>query len=186
MGKHVVKVHWKPFQPNPTMPKKGMGRKEYREKKFGGTKAVEEMDRRMNSVGVEAGIPFALDKIKKSPNTFDAHRLIWWAGVKGVQEAVVECLFRAFFTEGRDIGDRAVLADIAASAGLERAAALNFLASGEGVKEVQADEQKGREIGVDAVPFFIIGGKYAVPGAQGPEVFLEAFEELSRSAAMGS
>jgi len=160
------------------MPREGMSRKEYREKKFGGPKAVEEMDRRMNQVGAEEGIPFALDKIQKTPNTFDAHRLTWLAGQEDVQEKVVDGLFRAFFTEGRDIGDRSVLADIGATAGLDRDAVTKFLAGDEGAAEVRAEEQRGREKGVDAVPTFVIGGKFVVSGAQAPEVFLEAFRSL--------
>jgi predicted DsbA family dithiol-disulfide isomerase len=153
-----------------------MDRKEYREKKFGGPEAVQEMDRRMTAVGAEEGIPFALDKIQRTPNTFDAHRLIWLAGREGVQEQVVDGLFRAFFTEGRDIGDRAVLTEIGAAAGLEGAA--EFLESDRGAQEVRDEERRGRELGVDAVPTFIIGGKYLVSGAQRPEVFLEAFRSL--------
>jgi len=153
-----------------------MDRKEYREKKFGGAKTVEEMDRRMTAVGAQEGIPFALDKIRRAPNTFDSHRLMWLAGREGAQEKVAEGLFRAFFTEGRDIGDRAVLAEIGRAAGLDDVA--EFLESDRGVKEVRDEEKKGREIGVDAVPTFIIGGKYLISGAQSPEVFLEAFRSL--------
>jgi predicted DsbA family dithiol-disulfide isomerase len=160
------------------MPKDGMDRKEYREKKFGGPKAVEEMDRRMNAVGAAEGIRFALDKIRKSPNTLDAHRLAWLAEREGVQEAVVDGLFRAFFTEGRDIGDRAVLADVGAAAGLDRGVVTAFLESDEGTKEVAAEEAEARKMGVEAVPTFIIGGKFAVSGAQNPEVFVEAFRSL--------
>ena len=177
-GYHTFDIRWKPFQLNPDMPREGISRKEYRERKFGSAKAVEEMDRRMLAVGAEEGIPFALDKIEKTPNTFDAHRLTWLAGEEGVQEAVVDGLFRAFFTRGRDIGDRAVLADIGARAGLDRAAVENFLRSDEGVKEVRAEEEKARAIGVDAVPTFIIGGKHLISGAQTPEVFLEAIRSL--------
>ena len=169
-------MEWKPFQLNPAMPRDGMDRKEYREKKFGGPKAVEEMDRRMTAVGAEEGIPFALDRIRRTPNTFDAHRLTWLAGREGVQEKVVDGLFRAFFTEGRDIGDRAVLTEIGEAAGLEGVA--KFLESDRGAKEVREEERKGREIGVEAVPTFIIGGKFLVSGAQRPEVFLEAFRSL--------
>lgn len=179
-GGHEVRVRWKPFQLNPGMPKEGMSRKEYREKKFGSPQKVEELDRRMMGVGAEEGIPFALDRIQKTPNTFDAHRLLWKAGQEGVQDAVADGLFRAFFTEGRDLGDRTVLADIAAAAGMNREAVAAFLDSDQGSKEVRAEEQKGREIGVEAVPTFIVGGKYLISGAQTPEVFLEAFAELTK------
>src|SRR5437763_4387673 len=160
------------------MPQEGMSRKEYRERKCGGAAAVAEMDRRMMAVGAEEGISFALDKIQKSPNTFDAHRLTWLAGREGVQEKVVDGLFRAFFIEGRDIGSRDVLSDIGAGAGLDRDAVKKFLESDEGAKEVRDEEQRVREIGVEAVPTFVVGGKFLVSGAQSPEVFLEAFRSL--------
>jgi predicted DsbA family dithiol-disulfide isomerase len=155
-----------------------MDRREYREKKFGGPEAVEEMDRRMIAVGAQEGIRFALDRIRTTPNTFDAHRLTWLAGREGVQDAVVDGLFRAFFTEGRDIGDRAVLIEIGADAGLDRDALRKFLESDAGAEEVRAEEAAAREAGVDAVPTFIIGGKFLVSGAQNPDVFLDAFRSL--------
>ena len=163
-----------------------MSRKEYRERKFGSPQVVAEMDRRMMAVGAQEGIAFALDKIQKTPNTFDAHRLLWKAETEGVQDAVADGIFRAFFTEGRDIGRPAVLTDIAAAAGMDRQKVSAFLASDEGSRDVRAEEDRGRQIGIDAVPAFIIGGKYLVGGAQSPEVFLEAFDELTRSTAKGS
>jgi predicted DsbA family dithiol-disulfide isomerase len=162
------------------MPKEGMGRKEYRERKFGSEKVVAELDRRMMDVGKQEGIPFALDRIQKTPNTFDAHRLIWHAGRRDRQNDVVDGLFRAFFTEGRDIGDRAVLVDVAAKAGLEQADVARFLDGEEGAREVRAEEAKARDIGVEAVPFFTIAGRFAVAGAHEPDAFLEAFEELAK------
>jgi len=182
-GRHEIHVHWKPFQLNPGMPREGMARKEYRERKFGSEQVVAELDRRMLAVGRQENIPFALDKIEKTPNTFDAHRLIWWAEQSDAQDAVVESLFRAFFTQGRDIGDRNVLADVASDAGLDRDAASSFLHGKEGTTEVRADESKSRDLGVEAVPFFMIGGRFAVAGAHEPASFLEAFEELERISA---
>jgi len=164
------------------MPREGMSRKEYFERKFGGGKTVEEMNRRMTAVGIQEGISFALDRIERTPNTFDAHRLGWYATRKGRGEEVAEGLFRAFFTQGRDIGDRAVLADIGAAAGLDRAELERFLASDEGVREVREEERQARQNGIDAVPTFIIGGKIAVTGAQSPDVFLEAFHSLTQEA----
>lgn len=157
-----------------------MSRREYRERKFGGPEAVAEMDRRMIAVGAEEGIAFALDRIERTPNTFDAHRLAWHAAREGRQEAVVDALFRGYFTEGRDIGDREALADLAASAGLDRGRIPAFLESDEGVQEVRAEEEQVRRLGIQAVPFFIMGGRYAVQGAQPPDVFLEAFDALGR------
>jgi predicted DsbA family dithiol-disulfide isomerase len=179
-GKHEIRVHWKPFQLNPGMPKDGMARAEYRLKKFGSEKVVAELDRRMIAVGKQENIPFALDRIQRTPNTFDAHRLIGWAGKKGVQDAVVEGLFRAFFTEGRDIGDRKVLAAVARDAGLDAAA---FLDGDEGSEDVRAEEARARELGIQGVPFFTIAGRFAVSGAHEPDTFLEAFDELEKQTA---
>lgn len=182
-GRHEIRVHWKPFQLNPGMPKEGMGRKEYRERKFGSEKVVADLDRRMLAVGRQEGIPFALDRISKTPNTFDAHRLIWWSGRNGSQDLVVDGLFQAFFTQGRDIGNRAVLEEVAGEAGLDRAAVAPFLEGPDGVREVHEEEAKARDLGVEAVPFFVIGGRFAVSGAHEPDSFLEAFGELERLSA---
>lgn len=160
------------------MPRQGMSRREYYEKKFGGGRNVEEMNRRMTAVGAQEGIPFALDKIEKTPNTFDAHRLTWLAARKGLEEAVVDGLFRAFFIQGRDIGDRGVLAEVGAEAGLDRADVVRFLESDEGTKQVREAERTALSLGVDAVPTFIVGGRFAISGAQSPDVFLEAFRSL--------
>ena len=162
------------------MPREGIGRREYRERKFGGPEAVAEMDRRLTAVGAEEGIAFALDRIERTPNTFDAHRLAWHAQREGRQEAVVDALFRGYFTEGRDIGDRGTLSDLASEAGLDRGRVRDFLEGDEGAREIRAEEERVRRLGVQAVPFFILGGRYAVQGAQPPEVFVEAFDALAR------
>jgi predicted DsbA family dithiol-disulfide isomerase len=182
-GKLRFRVTWKPFQLNPGMPKEGMARQEYRRLKFGSEQVVDELDRRMTAVGKQEGIPFALDRIQRTPNTFDAHRLIWWAEQNQAQDVVVDALFRAYFTQGRDIGDRKVLVDVAAESSLNRAEAAAFLESDRGMKEVSKEEGKARNLGVEAVPFFVIGNRFAVAGAHPPERFLEAFEELGRSSA---
>ncbi len=118
LGWDDVPVHWKAFQLNPDMPRGGMDRKEYRTKKFGSLEHAQRLDAHMMAVGAKENIEFHFDRIEKAPNTFDAHRLIWIAGREGVQDKVVETLFRAYFTEGRDIGDLETLEEIARSAGL--------------------------------------------------------------------
>src|SRR5262245_25329863 len=116
-AKHEVWVRWLPFQLNPTMPRAGISRREYRTRKFGSWERSLELDARVFEVGKSEGIPFAFDRIERTPNTLNAHRLIWLAGKEGVQDAVVESLFRAYFTEGRDIGQRQTLLDVVAKAG---------------------------------------------------------------------
>src|SRR5260370_32081286 len=103
---HEVRVRWLPFQLNPQMPKEGINRKDYRTAKFGSWERSLELDAKMNAVGETGGIHFALDRIERTPNTLDAHRLIWLAAKEGVPDAVVEALFPSHFTEGRDIRNR--------------------------------------------------------------------------------
>jgi predicted DsbA family dithiol-disulfide isomerase len=175
-GQHQVRVRWHPFQLNPRMPKEGMNRRDYRTAKFGSWEKSLALDAQMKEVGAGEGIAFALDRIGRTPNTLDAHRLIWLAGEAGVQDAVVEALFRAYFCDGRDLSNRETLLDMAAGAGLSRARAQEVLDSGEGLDAIRTAEERARELGVQGVPFFVINGELALSGAQKPEVFLAAFE----------
>jgi len=174
---HEVRVRWLPFQLNPTMPKEGISRKEYRTKKFGSWERSQELDAQMVAVGGEEGIHFALDRIERTPNTLDAHRLIWLADKEGVQDAVVEALFRGYFTEGRDISNRHTLIDVVAEAGLDRGKAEGVLIRGEGLEAIKEAEELARRFRVEGVPFFIVNGKITLGGAQQPDAFLEAFRQ---------
>ena len=167
-----VKVRWLPFQLNPQMPKEGASRREYRTTKFGSWERSQELDAKVVAVGKEEGILFAFDRIERTPNTLDAHRLIWLAEKEGVQDAVVETLFRAYFTEGRDISDRQMLLDVVAEAGLDRGKAEGVLTSGGGQEAIREAEELARRVRVEGVPFFVINGKVALSGAQPPEAFL--------------
>src|SRR5262249_55019338 len=115
-GRHEVRVRWLPFQLNPRMPTEGVSRREYRTKKVGSWERSQELDARVAAAGEADGIHFAFDRIERTPNTLDAHRLIWLAERQGVQDSVVEALFRAYFTEGRDISSRQPLLDVVAEA----------------------------------------------------------------------
>jgi predicted DsbA family dithiol-disulfide isomerase len=119
-------VHWNPFQLNPDMPKEGRDRIAYRVQKFGSAERARELDERVAGAAANAGLSFRQDLMLRTPNTLDAHRLIWLAGREGMQDAVVEALFVAYFTQGRDVGDHAVLADCAAEVGMDRAAVADF------------------------------------------------------------
>ena len=171
-----VRVHWLPFQLNPSMPKEGISRKEYRTKKFGSWERSQELDARVAAEGKAEGIDFAFDRIERTPNTLDAHRLIWLADKEGVEDAVAERLFRAYFTEGRDIGKRQELIDIVVEAGLGRGKAEAILNSDEGMEAIKEAEERSRRFQVDGVPFFIVNDKITLSGAQQPQAFLEAFE----------
>jgi predicted DsbA family dithiol-disulfide isomerase len=170
-----VTLRWLPFQLNPAMPKEGVSRREYRTKKFGSWERSQELDARVVAVGEAEGISFAFDRIEGTPNTLDAHRLIGLAGEQGVQDAVVEALFRAYFAEGRDISSRQTLLDVVADAGLDRRKAEVVLESDEGMEAVKQAEAPARRFRVEGVPFFLIHGTVTLSGAQQPEAFLEAF-----------
>jgi len=180
-GQHEVQVHWHPFQLNPTMPKDGISRKEYRVRKFGSWERSLELDTKVIIVGRAEGIHFSFDKIGRTPNTVDAHRLIWLADQHGCQDAVVEALFRANFTEGRDIGNRQTLIDIASAAGLGRQITESMLASDEGIDVISNARELSQRHLVTGVPFFIINNAITLSGAQEPETFLDAFRQVGGS-----
>ncbi len=175
-------VSWRPFELNPTLPKDGMARLEYLEAKFGSLDSFRIMEERLLEAAAEEGIPFAFDKIAKTPNTFLAHRLIWYARKAGYQDQVVESLFRGYFEEGADVGSLPALAELAGRAGLEAKA---FLEGDEGSAEVRAEELAGQRLGIRAVPYFLLNRAYGLSGAQPVERFVSALEHVvaQRSAA---
>lgn len=173
-------VFWRPFQLNPTMPKEGMDRREYLEAKFGGPGEMQAIQNRISEAGASAGIEFAFERIARTPNTFDAHRLIWFAQQQGRQDAAVEELFHGYFTEGLTIGEAGVLVSLAGRAGLDVAAVGRFLASHDGIEAVRQEEARGRQLGIRGVPYFVFNGKTALSGAQPVETFLEAIEQTTR------
>jgi predicted DsbA family dithiol-disulfide isomerase len=176
-GREQVRVRWHPFQLNPRMPKGGMNRQEYRTAKFGSWERSLALDAQVAEAGRGEGIPFAFDKIERTPNTLDAHRLIGLADKEGVQDAVVEALFRAYFVEGRDISQTTVLLDVVAGAGLDRGQAEATLSGDEGLAAIRAAEEQARRSGVQGVPFFLINNTVALSGAREPSAFLDAFEQ---------
>ena len=168
------RVTWRPFELNPQMPKAGIDRREYRMRKFGSWERSLQMDAQLTEVGRSVGIQFRYDLMKRTPNTFDAHRLIWLAGQMGVQDAMVETLFRGYFSEGRDIGDANVLAGLASEAGIDRARADALLAGPEGSAEVAAEEEVAMRGGLSGVPTFVLEGRVLFSGAQSPELIAQA------------
>jgi len=173
-------VSWHPFQLNPDLPREGIDRRSYLEAKFGGPERADEIYKRVRAAGKSVGIDFAFDRIDRQPNTLDVHRLISWAQARGDPEELVERLFRAYFLDGRSIGDREVLAAIAGEAGLPAEAARAHLDSDEGVDTIAAMDQRVRELGVTGVPFFIFDGRVAVSGAQEPPVLVAAMEQAGK------
>lgn len=180
-----AKISWRPFQLNPTMPQQGMDRRQYLEAKFGGPEAAQAIYGQVARAGDEEGIPFAFERISRTPNTFAAHRLIWLAGHHGTQDELVETLFRHYFLEGRDIGNLEILSQAAAHVGLGRTVVEPFLAGNEGVEAVKAEEARGHHVGIRAVPYFVLNGTYALSGAQPPEQFLSAFKQIETGSVVG-
>jgi predicted DsbA family dithiol-disulfide isomerase len=158
-------VRWRPFQLDPTIPPEGIARSEYMSRKFGAEK-IAAIHARLEEAGQEEGLSFAFDKITRSPNTLDAHRLIRWAQPSGKQSDIVERLFKLYFVEGQDIGDRNVLIDVARQAELDVDLITRLFAEGVDIVPVQEEMSTAARMGISGVPFFIFGGKYAVSGAQ--------------------
>ncbi len=178
-----VDIVWHAFQLNPDMPDEGMDREEYLATKFGSAKRAASIYHDIEQAGANEGIAFAFDSIRRTPNTINAHRLILLAGRHDVQDAVVERLFQRYFLEGGDIGDIEQLVAIAAEAGIDETVARDYLDSDEGVEEVTNEDRQMRHIGVTGVPCFIIDKRYAVSGAQAPEVFQRIFDTVIAEAA---
>ena len=176
-----VAVRWRPYQLDPTIPAGGLDRAEYMAKKFGNTGRLQTAHDNLVRLGAEVGLPFAFDKIKRAPNTLDAHRLIRWANSAGVQGKVVDRLFKAYFVEGRDIGDRGVLIDIAGESGLDAKLVEKLLAEGADADLVREEIAQAQAIGVTGVPFFIFAGRLGVPGAQDPSVLLRALTQARQA-----
>lgn len=171
----ATQVVWRPFQLNPTMPKEGMTRRTYLEAKFGSLDSYYRLEEQVAAAGASEGISFAFERMRKTPNTFWAHRLIWYAGEHDRQNAVVDALFKGYFEQGADIGSPAVLTDLAASAGLDAA---QFLQTDEGAANVIAEEAAGRRLGIRAVPYFLLNKSYGISGAQPVDVFVGAMKNV--------
>lgn len=175
---HPFDIEWHPFQLNPDMPQGGMDRRAYLEAKFGGKEGAIRAYAPVVDHAQAAGLSINFEGIQRTPNTLDAHRLIHWAKIEGVQTFVVDALFKAYFQEGRDIGDRDVLADIADSATMDAAVVRRLLASDADTDEIRARDAQSREMGVNSVPTFIVARAHAVPGAQPTEMWLKVIDEI--------
>jgi predicted DsbA family dithiol-disulfide isomerase len=166
-------IHWRAFQLNPDLPPEGRDRHEYLAAKFGGAEAVRAIQARIQQAGRSAGIEFQFDKIARSPNTLNAHRLIRLAEAQNRAADMVETLFHGYFVEGCDIGDPDTLAELAHATGVAgdlRA----WLAGDEQRAAVLDDLRAARHLGINGVPFFIMEDRYALSGDQPVAVFIQA------------
>ena len=174
-----MSVVYRPFQLDPTAPP-GVATPvvEVYRRKFGGLEQAQHLIDHVTTVAAQAGLSFHLDRAVRA-NTMLAHRVLWLAEQRGVQAAVNERLLRAYFSEGRNIGDPDTLAELAAEAGLDGAEVLTFLDSDDGVVEVGAEMRRAAEMDIAAVPTYVFDGRWVVPGARDPEVFLRVLERVA-------
>jgi predicted DsbA family dithiol-disulfide isomerase len=180
-----VDINWRPYRLNPDYPPEGVDQKKMLVQKLGGEERVAQAHRTLTDLGREVGINYDFEAITIGPNTLDAHRLIHWAMIEDreKQDKVVAALFKANFEEGRNIGDHAVLLDVAEKAGLDRAVIASLLASEADRDLVLAEIDAAQKMGVNGVPFFIFDQQYAVSGAQTPEVLAGALREIAKAKA---
>jgi predicted DsbA family dithiol-disulfide isomerase len=179
-----LSIRWHPFQLNPDMPPGGMPRAEYRARKFGSVERGRELDARLAAEGAKDGLPFGFERIARTPNSLDSHRLIRLAGLEGgagLADRVAEGVFSAYFAEGRDIGDAAVLAAIGDAAGLLPGRSAAMLAGGEGRAEVTEDAARAQGLG--GVPAVILGRRLIISGAQPAAAMAEAIRAGLRAPA---
>jgi predicted DsbA family dithiol-disulfide isomerase len=172
----AVTRSWRAFQLNPDLPNDGVPHALYLAAKYGSPQNAGRACAALTAAGRGEGIDFAFARIRRAPNTLRAHRLIRFATDEGAGDDIVEALFRAFFLEGLDIGDIDVLASLAGRAGFDFAAARNYLAGEVGANEVRAEDRRARQLGIHAVPCFVLERGYAISGAQDPEMFLSLFD----------
>ncbi len=172
-----VELRWLPFQLNPGMPTDGMDRDEYLAAKFGGPDRAEQIYAMVAETAKRDGMAMDLDGIERTPNTLDAHRLVRYFAARGASAAeATDAIFRAYFQQCRDIGDRAVLADIGAELGHDRGAVAEHLDGDADVSGVRGADAAARRLGIQAVPCFVFDRRYALSGAQDPESFYPMFD----------
>ncbi len=176
---HPFTIQWHPFQLNPDMPSGGMDRREYLEHKFGGKDGAMRAYAPVVEHAEAAGLNIDFAGITRTPNTVDAHRLIHWAGIEGRQTPMVLSLFRAYFVEGKDIGDPETLLDLAEGVGMDRAMTQQLLGSDADAADIRARDAHARSRGVTGVPTFIVGGQHALSGAQPAEVWVEVIDDIA-------
>ena len=182
-----VQVTWMPFQLNPDMPAGGMDRQDYLERKFGGAAGARQVYAPIEEVGHEEGIAFAFEEMLTTPNTLDSHRLIHYAKSQpSGQDSVVEALFESYFVRGENIGDLDVLTQSAVQAGIDADEARAFLESDTERDQIASQDSMARSMGIQGVPFFVFERKYAVSGAQPPEVIAGVFDTVVEEAAAAS
>jgi predicted DsbA family dithiol-disulfide isomerase len=180
----LVELSWRPFLLNPDMPRAGMPRSDYVMRKFGGEERARRLYASIAEIGRTEGVMFRFDRIRRTPSSVDAHRLVRWAARYGRAAETVEAVFAAHFADGRDIGDPQVLTAIASACGLSAASARALLSSDAEADTVHADNLRAHRLGINGVPCFVVGGSHAIAGAQEPEV-IERLLDVAAVEALG-
>lgn len=178
-----VEVHYRPYFLNDWIPREGIPRVDYLTTKFGGPDRYKEIAGRVQAAAAAEGLVYDADNIKSQPNTTDAHRLIRWASGIGKAGAMKQRLMDLYFTEGADLTNEAVLVQAAADVGLDPEDIRAALESEQDVDAVTQEAESAKEAGIQGVPMFIFGGRFAVSGAQSPEYLAEA---IARTAQAGN
>ncbi|MGZ3409662.1 MAG: DsbA family oxidoreductase [Xanthobacteraceae bacterium] len=179
-----VEVRYQPYFLNPWVPREGISRDEYLTKKFGSPERYSQIAQRVAAAAQAEGLTYNVEGLARQPNTIDCHRLIQWAQSEGAGPQMKQRLMELYFTEGADLSDREVLVKAAADCGLDADAVRSALATEADVAEVTKSAEAAQDAGIQGVPFFIIGGKFAVSGAQSPEHLAAAIEQAAQQPAM--
>jgi predicted DsbA family dithiol-disulfide isomerase len=174
-----VEVHWRPFFLNPWVPREGISRDEYLTTKFGSVEAYKGIAGRVVAAAQEEGLTYRPDLVRRQPNTTDCHRLIHWAEAKGKAAEMKQRLMELYFRDGGDLTDPEVLVQAAADCGLDAEDVRRRLATDEDVALVSGQAQEAADKGVSGVPTYVFAQKYAVSGAQAPELLARAIRQVS-------
>jgi len=177
-----VEVRWRPYFLNDWIPREGISREQYLTTKFGSAERYKGIAQRVSAAAAAEGLTYAMDKISRQPNTLDAHRLIRWADEIGKAAEMKQRLMDLYFTEGADLTSHAVLAQAAADIGLDAETTRKALATDKDVAEIEREALSAKEAGIDGVPCFIFGGKFAISGAQESDYLAEAIERMAQTA----
>jgi predicted DsbA family dithiol-disulfide isomerase len=175
----AIEVHWRPYFLNDWIPREGIERDDYLTTKFGSPERYKGIAQRVTQAAAAEGLVYASDKMKRQPNTLDCHRLIRWADSIGKAAEMKQKLMDLYFTQGADLTDHETLVKAAADVGLDAATVRADLATDKDVQQTEQEAQSAKEAGIEGVPCFIFGGKFAVSGAQSPEYLAEAIERLA-------
>lgn len=178
-----VEVHWRPYFLNDWVPREGISREDYLTTKFGSVERYKGIAQRVAAAAAAEGLTYASDKMKRQPNTLDSHRLIRWADAIGKAAEMKQKLMDLYFTSGGDLTDRETLVKAAADVGLNADQVRAALATDKDVAEIEREATSAKEAGIEGVPCFIFGGKFAVSGAQAPEYLAEAIERIAHAEA---